>query len=106
MLQPPSLSTRRSKSRCGCWVTSRASLGTQSFEEGHLQHLLVRDRPVSEVAVLAEQLAVVRGHDQPRVTRHDVVQLLEETVEIGHRTHLPGPQLVHLTGVEEAFRLR
>ena len=41
--------------------------GTIPSTNGHLEDLLVHDRPVAEVAVLAEQLAVVGGDDHPRV---------------------------------------
>ena len=41
----------------------------QTLDERHLEHLLVHDRPVAEVALLAEQLAVVGGDDHPGVRR-------------------------------------
>jgi UDP-N-acetylglucosamine 2-epimerase (non-hydrolysing) len=46
-----------------------ATLGDHALDEGHLEHLLVHDRPVAEEALLAEELAVVRGDDHPSVAR-------------------------------------
>ena len=73
----------------------------QPFDEGHLEDLVVGDGAVAEVALLAEQLAVVGRHDHPRVLRYEVEQLLEHAVDVAGGVHLATAELVHPVLVEE-----
>src|SRR6185503_2364126 len=63
-------------------------LADPALDEGDLEDLLVGDRAVAEVAVLAEQLAVVRRHDEPRALGDEVEETLEHAVEVGDGAHL------------------
>src|SRR4051812_29283662 len=74
---------------------------THALDERHLEDLLVHDRPVAEVAVLAEELAVVGGDDHPGVIRQEVEQPREDPVEILHRVDLAIAELAELRSVEE-----
>ena len=57
-----------------------------------------------EVAVLAKQFAVVRGHDDPRVPGHEVVEPAEDTVEVCVYLYLPSHadigETIEVAGVE------
>jgi UDP-N-acetylglucosamine 2-epimerase (non-hydrolysing) len=57
-----------------------AALGDHALDERHLENLLVHDRPVAEEALLAEELAVVRGDDHPGVARQDVEEPREHAI--------------------------
>ena len=63
------------------------------------------NRPVAEIAFFAEELAVVRGHDHPRVLRQQVEELLEDRVQIDERADLSRLKLGQLLLVENAGSL-
>src|SRR5262245_40994796 len=89
-------------------VGGRKGMGSAhlGLEERHLEDLLVHDRPVSEVAALAEELAVVGGHGDEGVLGHEVVELGEDdAVEVLDRVDLPRAELVELVLVEELGRV-
>ena len=56
---------------------------------------------MAEVAGLAEELAVVGGHDDVGVLRDEVVELLEHAVEVADGVDLALLELVELVLVEE-----
>src|SRR5262245_4853363 len=82
---------------------ARLSLET-TLDERHLEHLGVHDRSVAEVAVLAEELAVVRGDDEVRAVRRLVHELAEERVDLGDGGDLRGLQAGERRIVERRAR--
>src|SRR5688572_25615502 len=64
--------SRQSLMRPGLACAARARSADLALEVRHLEALLVHDRSVSEVAHLAEQLAVVGGDDDVGVLRNHV----------------------------------
>ena len=76
-------------------------LADLAFDVRNLEDLVVHDGPVPEVALLAEQLAVVGGDDDVGVLWDVVVELLEHLVEVADGVDLAAAQLVELVLVEE-----
>src|SRR5437763_1941860 len=91
-----------SSSGCGSWAISSGLASAQSsLDERDLEHLLVNDGSVTEVAVLAKEVAVVRRDCHPRVHGEHVEETLEDAVEILHGSHLASAQGGHLVVVEK-----
>jgi hypothetical protein len=65
----------------------------------------VLDRAVAEVALLAEQLAVVGGDGDVGVRRQEVEEAREDAIEIAHGVDLARPQAVELRPIELRRRL-
>jgi hypothetical protein len=72
----------------------------KAFDERHLVHFVVLNRPVAEIALLAEQLAVIGSDGDVGVRRQQVEQALEDTVEIAHGLDLAGAQAIELGLIE------
>src|SRR3954469_11093351 len=89
-----SLQTRFARETC-----ARRS-GHEALDERHLEDLLVHDRAVAEEAGLAEELAVVGGHDDPRVAGQTVEEGREHPVDVADRLHLARLQLAKPGRVE------
>ena len=54
------------------------------------------DRPMSEIAILTEQFAMVRSYRDVRIGGKGIEKLLHNAIQIFHRVDLPSPQLAGL----------
>src|SRR5208282_4935119 len=59
----------------------RAVSSEFAFEEGHLEDFFMEDRTVAEVALFAEQLAVVRGNGDVGVFGDQIEQLFRHLIQ-------------------------
>src|SRR5205807_2329178 len=76
-----------------------------SLDERHLEHLLVGDGPMAEVATLAEQLPVVGGDHDPGVSGHHLEEPGEDPVQVLDGLHLARTKAGKLALTEERRRL-
>src|SRR5580765_7085117 len=64
-------------------AASRPALSANpSLDERNLETLLVHDRSVAEIAIFAEQLAVVGGDDEPGVLGRLLDELADQAVDV------------------------
>src|SRR5687767_3973516 len=85
---------------------ARCTSAKLAFNEGNFHHLFVLHRSMSEVAALAEQLAVVRGDGDVGVLGNEVEQFGRNRVQISHRLDLALAQHFQLAGGKHSARVR
>src|SRR6266852_2397944 len=85
---------------CSCLSLYTCASSYFPFDEGHFEDFIVLYRPVSEISVLAEQFAVVRGDGDVGIFRDHIKQFFDYRIEILHGIDLALAERAELSVVK------